>query len=65
METSRRWTNAAAQKSKWAGYIIEVIVFIRLLLWDGPCLLVIYFKERLPSGLLRAGVFVAASGFQL
>lgn len=65
METSRRWTNAAAQKSKWAGYVIELIVFIRLLLWDGPCMLVIYFKERLPSGLLRAGVFVAASGFQM
>lgn len=65
METSRRWTNAAARKSKWGGCIIELIVFIRLLLWDGPCLLVIYFKERLPSGLLRAGVFVGASGFQM
>ena len=65
METSRRWTNAAAKKSKWVGYIIELIVFIRLLLWDGPCLLVIYFKERLPSGVLRAAVFVGASGFQM
>lgn len=65
METSRRWTNAAAKKSKWVGYIIEVIVFIRLLLWDGPCLLVIYFKERLPSRSLRSAIFVAASGFQM
>lgn len=65
METSRRLTNSAAKKSKWAGRFIELAVFIRLLLWDGPDQLLIFFKERLPSRLLKGAFFVVTSGFQM
>lgn len=65
METLRRLTNDATGKSRFIGFILEFIVFIRLLLWDGPDQLLIFFKERLPSRLLKGAFFVITSGFQM
>lgn len=65
METLRKLTTRASGKSKWAGYLMELVVFFRLLLWDGASQLLIYFRERLPSRVLRSGFFLAASGLQM
>lgn len=65
MEALRKLTNAASRKSRLAGYFLELAVFIRLLLWDGPCQLLIYFRERIPSSSLRGCFFVGADGFQM
>jgi hypothetical protein len=65
MENLRRLTNTVAGRSKWSGIFMEVVVFLRLLLWDGPCRLLIYFRERLPSATLRGFFFVGTSGFQM
>jgi hypothetical protein len=65
METLRKLTTRASGKSKWAGFLMELAVFFRLLLWDGASQLLIYFRERLPSRVLRNGLFLAASGLQM
>ena len=65
MEALRRLTNSTAKKSRLAGRLIEFAVFIRLILWDGPCQLLIYFRERLHSNILRGCFFVIAGGFQM
>ena len=65
MEAVRRFTNKTSGKSRLLGWFMELIVMIRLLLWDGPCQILIYFRERLPSRLLRISLFVGASGVQM
>jgi len=65
MEALRKLTTTAFAKSRWAGYLMEMTVFVRLLLWDGASQLLIYFRERLPSRALRGGFFLAASGLQM
>lgn len=65
MEALRKLTTTASAKSKLAGYLMELTVFVRLLLWDGASQLLIYFRERLPSRALRGGFFLAASGLQM
>lgn len=65
MVALRKFTNATSRKSKLAGYFLELAVFIRLLLWDGPSQLLIYFRERVPSSTLRGCFFVGSGGFQM
>lgn len=65
MEALRKFTNATSRKSRPAGYFLELAVFIRLLMWDGPHQLLIYFRERIPSSILRGCFFVGAGGFQM
>lgn len=65
MEALRKLTTTASARSKWVGYLMELAVFVRLLLWDGASQLLIYFRERLPSRALRGGFFLAASGLQM
>lgn len=65
MEALRKLTTTAFTKSRRAGYLMELTVFVRLFLWDGASQLLIYFRERLPSRALRGGFFLAASGLQM
>jgi len=65
MEALRKLTNATSRKSRLAGYFMELAIFIRLLLWDGPSQLLIYFRERIPSSMLRGCLFVGAGGLQM
>lgn len=65
MESIRNFTTAAANRSKIAGAIIEIAVFLRLLLWDGASQLLLYFRVRLPSKSLRLLFFVGSSGVQM
>lgn len=65
MEALRQLTTTAFNKSRWTGYLMELTVFVRLLLWDGASQLLIYFRERLPSRALRGGFFLTASGLQM
>jgi len=65
MQTLRKLVAAATSRAKWVGLPLEAAVFIRLLIWDGPCQLLIFFRERLPSRTVRVCFFVAASGLQM
>lgn len=65
MEALRRLTTAASSKSRLAGYLMEIVVLLRLLLWDGASQLLIYFRERLPSKSLRGFFFLGSSGLQM
>lgn len=65
MKTVRALTTKAAQKSHWLGWLMELVVLVRLLFWDGPCQILIYFRERLSSKPLRVSLFVGSSGVQM
>lgn len=65
MQTLRKFTNVLISKAKKVGYLFEVIIFGRLLLWDGPDQLFIFFRDRIPSKLIRVCFFVCASGVQM
>jgi hypothetical protein len=65
MQTLRKLVAAATNRAKWVGLPLEAAVFIRLLIWDGPCQLLIFFRDRLPSRIVRVFFFVAASGLQM
>lgn len=65
MQGLRKLTERAARRSKWVGIPLEMIIFVRLLLWDGPCQLLIFFRRRIPSPPAQALFFLATSGIQM
>ncbi len=65
MQGLRQLTDAAIRRTGAFGRLLEAVIFLRLLIWDGPCQLLIFFRTRLPSPLVRVGFFVAASGLQM
>lgn len=65
MQGLRRLTEATIRRSGWPGLLLEAVVCIRLLIWDGPCQLLIFCRCRLPSPFLRAVFLVTASGLQM
>jgi hypothetical protein len=65
MQTLRKLVDAATRRAKWVGLPLEAALFVRLLIWDGPCQLLIFFRERLPSRTVRVCFFVVAGGLQM
>lgn len=65
MQALRGWTDLAIGRSIRCGVLLEATVCVRLLLWEGPCQLVIYLRRRLPSPFWQALLLVAASGIQM
>ena len=65
MQSLRGLIDRAAGRSKWTGLALETAIFIRLLLWDGPCQLLIFFQQRLSTPGVRVCFLVAASAFQM
>ncbi|NTW89349.1 MAG: hypothetical protein HGB37_00320 [Candidatus Moranbacteria bacterium] len=65
MEALRRLIDAAIEKSRVTGLMLESVVLIRLLLWDGADQFVIFLKRRIPNFRLLAVVFVMASAIQM
>lgn len=65
MQTLRRAVDAATRRARWVGLPLEAALFVRLLIWDGPCQMLIFFRQRLPSRSIRVSFFVAASGLQM
>jgi hypothetical protein len=65
MATARRLTDRAAGRAWWLGRLLELIVLLRLLFWDGPCHLLIYFRPFLPTRPQRAALLILASGAQM
>jgi len=65
MQGLRNLTEAARKRSTIFGSILELGIFIRLLLWDGPCQLLIYFRARLPSTMAQVLFLIIASGVQM
>lgn len=65
MQSLRGLIDLAAARSKSAGLVLETAAFIRLLVWDGPCQLLIFFQRRLTTTGARVGFLVAASAIQM
>lgn len=65
MQGLRKLTEATSRRASWFGLLLEVGLFVRLLLWDGPCQLLIYFRSRLPSVSLQITLLIIASGIQM
>lgn len=64
MQALRRWTEVTAARNLWVGRLLECAVCIRLLLWEGPCQLLVYLRQRL-SAAWQLGLLVIASGIQM
>lgn len=65
MQTLRRVVDATQRRSRWLGLLLEAALFLRLLLWNGACQLLIFFRARVTSRTRRSCLFVAASGLQM
>lgn len=65
MQALRKLTECTQRKTLSLGILLEAGIFVRLLLWDGPCQLLIYFRTRLPSTTLRILLLIAASSIQM
>jgi hypothetical protein len=65
MEGLRRLINAGIEKSKVSGLIIETLIIVRLIIWDGPDRFVIFFRSRLNSQQSKVAIFVIASAIQM
>jgi len=65
MQTVRKIVNALTRKTRMLGYLLETIVVARLLIWDGPDQLLIFFRERLRRGIVQIIFFISASGIQM
>jgi len=65
MQTLRRLTDAAIHRSRWPGLLLEAAVCLRLLLWDGPCQLLIFLRRRLPARWARIVLLLTASALQM
>lgn len=65
MEGLRRLVDMAFQKSIIAGSIIEIIVIIRLIIWDGAAYFIIFFRNRLTGKFAKISLFIFAAGFQM
>lgn len=65
MQTLRRVVTATQRRSRRLGLLLEAALFLRLLLWNGACQLLIFFRARLALKTQRFCLFVAASGLQM
>ncbi len=65
MQTLRKAVNAIINRSRPIGYIAEAIIVGRLLVWDGPDQLIIFFRDRLGTKLVIILCFVISSGVQM
>ncbi len=65
MEGLRRLINAALEKSRLTGRILEAIILIRLIIWDGSDNVVIFFRHKLDNFYLRLATFIVVSGVQM
>lgn len=65
MEALRRGVNLLIQKYPYFGYLVEGLLIIRLVFWDGPDNFILFFRERLRSRLQKVGVFIFVSGLQM
>jgi hypothetical protein len=65
MQTTRKFINALIERKRIAGYFLEFSVVLRLLLWDGPDQLFIFFRERLNLKVIQLCFFIISSGIQM
>lgn len=65
MEALRRMINALIAKSRRWGYVIETVILVRLIVWDGPDNFVLFFRERLATWKQQAIVLVLTAGIQM
>ena len=65
MEGLRRLIDKTIERSKKIGLLIEAVLFIRLIIWDGADQFIIFFDKRLKTMAVKVAVFVLVSGIQM
>lgn len=65
MEGLRRLINFLIEKKLFLGIVVEVIIFFRLLIWDGPDQFIVFFGYRLKSKFSKVAIFTTASFCQM
>lgn len=65
MHSLRMLIDAAIVRSRWIGLTLEIVIVIRLLIWDGPSQLLIFFRNRIKTGWRRSLFLTGASGLQM
>ncbi len=65
MQTARKFINALIERKKIVGHLLELMIVLRLLFWDGPDQLFIFFRERLRSKVIQICFFILSSGLQM
>lgn len=65
MQTQRKIVNAFIRKKRWFGHFLEVVMAGRLLFWDGPDSLIIFFRQHMKSNAVLLFVLFASSGLQM
>jgi hypothetical protein len=64
-EGLRRLADAAIAKSKLSGVILETLIFVRLLVWDGSAFVVIFFNRKLKTFSGKITVLIICSAVQM
>jgi hypothetical protein len=65
MEGLRRLIDAAINKSRIAGFLMEFLIVIRLIVWDGASYFIIFFHSRFNAQWKKRVAFIMASGVQM
>jgi len=65
MEGLRRLIDAAIHKSKLWGWILEAVILVRLIIWDGAAYFIIFFHKRINMQWKKRAAFILASGVQM
>lgn len=65
MQTARKFINTLLERKKIMGYLLELAIILRLLFWDGPDQLFIFFRQRLRSKVMQVCFFIISSGLQM
>src|SRR5690606_14254253 len=65
MQSLRMLINVAIARSRWLGGALEIVIVIRLLIWDGPSQLLIFCRNRIKTDAGKLLILTSASGFQM
>ncbi|MEI7890852.1 MAG: hypothetical protein WCI36_02690 [bacterium] len=65
MEGLRRLVDKAFEQSLILGIVIEILVVVRLIIWDGAAYFIIFFQKRLVRKSLKISLFVFSCGLQM
>lgn len=65
MEGLRRVVNAAIEKNRTKGLLLESLIITRLIIWNGPDQFILFFHERIVTRGGKAAMFVFASAIQM
>ena len=65
MEGARRLVDASSEWSEISGVILETILLIPIVLWEGAGAFAIFFQKRIPTGYMMSIASMGVSGIQM